>query len=1333
MHAPSLAAAYCGLLIYCLLRPHAAATVDETVADGAWPCAVCWTLPATQSFVNLVDLLAPLWACPPCQRYIASPLCDYGGCPMGLQQCHGGAVDLEGSCYPCDSRPLRAKFRTYGSGLLASCLWHNLSVCDAGYYSPSGSDADDTELCVSCLPVATTCDDGFYTRRCLVDLSDACLPCALPQLPPSPSNSMRYGPGYLFPDCTEMGYDTNSQYLTFSECAFFLTPKWAAGYCDVYCQPGYAQTAPAASLWTLPTCVPCATACPPGFSPPLCPGGYAHGVQSPACQPCDAGWLPANASWVASTAGGLLCPWACAQGFYAKNGACAPCVAHACASGYYWLGCALNSPGECRSCDASACVAGHTFLSAPMYADTCQCAPCSRPVLGQTYARALCAPGNDTRLAACSVCAGSDQYLARACTLTLDTLCLPCTPPQAGRLLLRACNATADAAFGACPSGYACDGSYRVFNCTPPHVARDGLCVCPLATVEPLCAPRLCPQGLYPDPSSGGCSPCAARATPDSLALVTSRAGYVGFADACGCPPGYMRTLLLGAALTCWPCGDLACLDAAQTNSDDGFALADPACVCGVGPGMSLRPNTTLDQGCVLQCADGFTQQQGPPLPRAIGSSSYYGFVSGLGAPWPLAPSQLAPVCSGEIQTTAALDGGTDLLVLCADGTLAMHSPDLGGATFAPPLEALFSEPGIRASIRGADLTLHTQGAAQYAWFLFGFWGICGDELDKEDPATRVPRWCLAVELLSVVHSSTTQGGPLCGDQLCLYMGASQWGSLFPGYGLAGADGALAWAPSPLSPAGALFLLVAGTLYRYDIAFYADDDGQPRASDYPLPQVATALDAGPRLTFFIDALLLWPSPLQRVEGCVLQHASPCVLRDWATPVDDLRAAVSAGHLLLLQTGRAVYTLDPWNALLSPPRALPSVFTHGEHFFAWGALLPQALLALNGSHLWLLDGVAACPIDAFASSTSACAPMPCTRCGRARGSSYWIRSPGNTTCGCAPGFALTAGGLACAPCAAPQQCPGGDSPPAPCADPNAVTRVAQGTAADCVCVPGYFLLGGACLRCPRGLWCPFYGTLAPVACAAYGTTLTDGALSPLECMCPERTHHFACVPCDDRDICIQPVWPRPSLAAMQWAADPRACLPAGDDDNVVVYSTRGVSMLPEQAAWIAVLQPLSADALANVSACVGAPPLSVATAAVSYVQPDRCEGRHLEWDGATGCACVAGYESVDTALYGLRCLPCLNGTMRPSQSPGGCIPCLASAFQEAPYLGMTACACVRGYVADGVTGACVPVGSQTRAPDFVVTATDTNVLMYAGVGASAAALGFAALLGLLVMA
>ena len=98
MHAPSLAAAYCGLLIYCLLRPHAAATVDETVADGAWPCAVCWTLPATQSFVNLVDLLAPLWACPPCQRYIASPLCDYGGCPMGL---HPTGIDNSDHCVLC--------------------------------------------------------------------------------------------------------------------------------------------------------------------------------------------------------------------------------------------------------------------------------------------------------------------------------------------------------------------------------------------------------------------------------------------------------------------------------------------------------------------------------------------------------------------------------------------------------------------------------------------------------------------------------------------------------------------------------------------------------------------------------------------------------------------------------------------------------------------------------------------------------------------------------------------------------------------------------------------------------------------------------------------------------------------------------------------------------------------------------------------------------------------------------------------------------------------------------------------------------------------------------
>ena len=1340
------------LLIYlCCCALHALALPIDGTVDSPWPCPAdspCWMLPALNEFiVDLAQVLAPLWACPSCMDYV-QPQCIYGDCPMGLRQCTGITAFDAYACYPCDPSALLANNRVYGAGLLASCQWHNLSVCGKGYYAPPFTDAgDDGTPCVPCLDVPATCGAGLHARRCITDLADACRPCALPALPANDS-SLQYGPGRLFDDCSVIGTNRNDASATFSGCAFFLTPKWELGYCDVYCRAGYALTARAAAGWLLPTCTPCATAGPPGWTPPVCGGGYTRALQSPACQPCDAQWLPSNASWVAAWAGGPNCPWACTTGFYVSGGDCAPC-GHGlpCADGQYWLGCGGNSPGECRTCDASACTAGRTFLLAAPYAETCACAPCARAALGVTYASALCTPRNDTRLRPCAACAG-DQYLARACTLTLDTLCLPCTPPALGRLLLSPCNATADAAYAACPPGYACDGSYALHNCTVPHVARDGLCACPLATVEPDCAPRACPPAYYPDAADGGCKPCAARMTSDSVALAASRAGYVGFDDACGCVPGYLRAAS-GRATTCWPCGDLVCLVGAEMQTAcDGFGDADPACLCGVGPGMSLRPNTTLDEGCVLQCADSFFATAPTLTPDAY---SDYGFVSGLTAPWPPAPSQAAPVCPGApIATTAPLDGGATLLVLCGDGTLALQTPDAGGATFVPPLEPLFSEPEIRASIAGVDLAVHTQEpGARYAWFLFRFWGLCGDELDRKDDGTAVNRWCLAVELLAVVRGAASS--LLCGSGLCLYMGANQWGALFPGYGLAGSDGALAWAPSLQSPAGALFILASvqaqQLLFRCDIAFYSDD--AVRAPDYPLAQVLALSGAPRRLAFFIDTLLVWPRVLTlvaadadavwRVDGCVTQHAAPCTVRAWADgpPSTPLRAVRASAALLFLQDQRAIYTLDPWNALVSPPRALPSRLTHGD-LYVWGALTTEGalLLALNGSHLWLLPNAAPCPPDTFASSASAggCAPMPCTRCGR--GTRAMVRGVGNTTCGCAPGFALASGGRQCVACAPPMYCPGGDDPPTPCDDPHAVTLSPQATAADCVCLPGHYLFAGTCVRCPVGLWCPVHGTIAPVACAGYGSTLTDGALSPLECACPARTHHFACVACDDRDVCMQPVWPRPTLSALVWASDPRACLAGyNDDGNQLVYSVRGVSPLAAAAQWVSVHRALTDAELANASACAGgaAPAALVPPAAVSYVLPDRCEGRHLEWDGATGCTCVGGYETVDTGLYGLRCLPCLNGTMRPRLAPGGCIPCLASALQEAPYLGMTACACIAGYEPDAVTGACVSVDARTRAPAWFATASDANfLLLYVGVGASAAALGFAALLGVLLM-
>jgi hypothetical protein len=241
------------------------------------------------------------------------------------------------------------------------------------------------------------------------------------------------------------------------------------------------------------------------------------------------------------------------------------------------------------------------------------------------------------------------------------------------------------------------------------------------------------------------------------------------------------------------------------------------------------------------------------------------------------------------------------------------------------------------------------------------------------------------------------------------------------------------------------------------------------------------------------------------------------------------------------------------------------------------------------------------------------------------------------------------------------------------------------------------------------------------------------------LCPSRTHHFACTACDDRDICVQPVWPRPTLSTLVWRNDPRVCLARfNEDGNLLVYAVRGVSPLATAAHWVSVHRPLSAAELANASLC--AQEYTVVTnlapdATVSYVLPDRCEGRHLEWDGEAGCACVGGYETVDTGLYGLRCLPCLNGTMRPRRSPGGCIPCLASSFQQAPYLGMTACTCMTGYQPDPVTDACVPVDANTRAPAWYtyVEERQNNLLLYVGVGASAAALGFAVLLALLIAA
>ena len=1421
-----------------LLKPHANAQ-DALYAPGSWPCPParggvpsCWLTEDTVDYPNLPQTLAPLWACPACTAAFATG-CGYGSCPFG-RYCYGAAPPPPGfvdyACSPCMTTDIQAAHRVIGNGVPPQCkdpfLSQNLTMCARGYYGPAGG----ASACAPCIDVRNVqCDDGQHPLRCITDLfapGGQCAPCTLPPLPPGGV----YGQGALFDDCSTVA-DMSDAKGDFTDCAFFQTPKWDAGYCAVHCAPGFALTAPAPSPFLPPTCTPCATACPPGMRPPACPGGTAADAHAADCVPCDASLLPDNASWTnASSAAGGFCEWACPHGTYAHSDAGVGATCHACVDNpppacpapllQRWLGCGGASAGACAPCPAAAlCALGSTYATAASTDAACHCVPCTRPVPGLTYARAACTLIADAGLAPCTVCAAGVAYAARPCAPTLDALCRPCTPPPPGARLLAPCNATADARYGACPAGYACDGTAALpFRCLPPRSAANGLCVCPPAMVPDGsssydCVPMPCPAGTYPDARTGACSACASSAAASSAAgaagMMQTRAGYMGL-DACGCPPGYVRDaalLLLSGAddnnnVSCWPCGDMGCAPGLEAQTGcNGFASADPVCACAAGPGMALVPDTTLDQRCAVECADGFLLAAfvAGAAPGLYGDYGFLERAGGFGAPW-----ARTDACGGVPLAVEAAGSGLRALAVCNNNNGTLWGTD-GAAAFQVPLEASFGiGDGVRGSITALALAPHAYGG-MYAWLLFGFWGLCEAQLDAE---AGVRGWCMAVELLSLACAT----GPDC-----LGQGGASWGRDFPAYGLAGMSGALAWYPGASGASGGALLLLRaddGALFRYDIAFYPPATLlDARAVDYPLPAPLTHMHAprASRLVAFLPppGTYTYVFAIGAAVGAAVGAAEERVVETLmartacdaygacsstlTTPLLDALFLPSAAdnssvvplrvlgaqRLLLVARhaddgtgGGYLMQVDPWNAVRSAAEGWRAPLDGPATAWTVNANT-LVFVVLNATHgAASRAGIGLCDIDAFASAASGgrCAPMPCTRAATCAPGS--VRAHGAPDCGCAPGAHYVAG-AGCVQCPAGVFCPGGTAPPSACPD-NALT-LADGasSAADCLCAAGYYRIAatGECALCPTSLWCPFNGTLAPIACV--GTTLGDGAVSPLACQCPPRTHGVACTPCDASMDCRTPRAQTVRLVALHIEGYgplasgqdlAAACLDAAlgsEDDgaaNSVLYPVLGATAaslarataFPDSAqlmgwwAWVAVAAEGAAaeggDLASNLSACLTAPgrfpyldrvevidtnPAAVVRQALS------CGGRHWEWDDAAAdCACVAGYELLVSDLDGAaHCMPCRNGTVRAKGLPGGCVPCLADAFQEAPYMGMAACACRAGYAADPVTGACSAAAAAFGggAPGWYAPASaEDTIALWAGVSGGAALFGALAL-------
>jgi hypothetical protein len=366
------------------------------------------------------------------------------------------------------------------------------------------------------------------------------------------------------------------------------------------------------------------------------------------------------------------------------------------------------------------------------------------------------------------------------------------------------------------------------------------------------------------------------------------------------------------------------------------------------------------------------------------------------------------------------------------------------------------------------------------------------------------------------------------------------------------------------------------------------------------------------------------------------------------------------------------------------------------------------------------------------SDTTCLPLPCLReapCGPNS-----TRAHGATDCSCLDGFFFDNNDVAEVQKRGCLQCPLGAFCAAatltPCPDHSTTLALGSVRLADCVCLPGFyhffFASAFACMPCPTSRWCPAFGTLAPLPCANGGHTLSAGAVSPLSCLCPPRTHGLRCLPCDDAVECATSAPPVNAIALRIQGVGPvdgellvSACLRSIDDDYLLYPSFLSTAVAEEATttqrqllrwSWVALLLNFVDATVASphLAACAGPSfvqldsSLMASTRTLRLTQASSCGGRHWEWSGSllasSQCTCVAGYEEVDLATfaghsYGTQCLPCLNGTVRPRRAQGGCTAsCLLAHNQEAPFLGMAACVCIRGYVANKDNG-----GACERSP------------------------------------
>ena len=1290
-----------------------ASMVHKLLALSLWDCpGECLSLPNSWTLENNDDFLK-LW------KSDCAKLCVCG---------YDRMMSESGDCIDCNTwRGQSEHHKRAIPTLLHSCDVsnnHNEFICIEGFYYSS-----ETNRCEECAQMGgVTCGHGLYFERCQKTEDLTCLPCTNP-IPNE--TSQVYGSYSMVESCSFS--NAPFQYTDgVPSCALYMTPTWDDYKCAFECKTNFIDISQGGAVD--PLCVPCYEACSVGE--------YCRGGGSKTCHSCE-GILGENMVWTPDTSiYDTPCRPQCANGFYksrTNNQKCTPCLQNQKCSNVseIFLGCVDQNPGECQPAGV-VCNPGETFLYYQVYSLHAECRACSVPQLGLTFTFKNCSVKTDTVLHNCQNACPPGYFKAKNCTLTADIVCQRCSNPISmnGFQMVGPCGGYRDYTFAPCPSGYACDGSAKIYECVWPMFAYQGLCKCPHGTYlrGEKCSVVQCPSGQYPHLDSGICTPCTHPPSSSNHSITLE--GVWG-QDACACEEGYFIEEK-NDSIRCWPCGDLSCTKNIQYQTPcPGVLSREPECLC------KLPPGVMGDTDCRFLACE-------PELEK---STVAYSTMASLppklwnGSFWRL-ENQYETVEKG-----ASLSSSITSIIAVMEHTLVyvlnhtslwVTSKNENTNTWSTGMISndLFIV-GFRNNSNNVLLDISVCKDADHARFWLSFVMLstfCGETYYEEDGESLT--LCSNIELIEL---SQTLDNPAClgiqNTNLCAENMYRRWNNNidsgiplirifsmtmdFSGQNLYMAIG----------HEGSLW---ASEVYTYAVNYYADGVSIEekrkntfesfQIKNYELNELSNLVWANNDLFALVDGRF---TPLtekyflgvERVIRFFSFHE--ILLRQLEKgPRNDILFALPT------KPNNVVYEIDLWNG-----HVLEKYGGGGGKLLLFVFANSAKIFVVAGFNVEMYSINTLCPMDHISFFGGECAPMPCILVEKACGDNS-LRVGGSTLCKCTPGYYLDSFSKQCQKCRANFFCPG-DNENTPCpsnsnSDEGSATSISQ-----CFCNKGFYKFKqNLCLPCPKGFWC--LGQLSPpVRCTSGSSTLTTGAQSPVECQCLARTRGTDCKPCASTDICLslsQDQQPRISAILLRgygpWNADSILNISCMNWGVSIVYALPDAYLkLGKLWSWVIVSEPLPSDAndenlLHNISTCMSLRGLSIQEQAIytrmtlaSNVQQAVPCGLNLEWSGESSgqsCTCIAGYEKVVNPSNQFRwCSPCAIDTIRPRKSATHCVPC-SDNNSHAPWLGMDHCICKEGYFMDHAEQKCTlesqPLYSFFSSPFLIIPLTITLVVL-----------------------